>query len=220
MSMIASIGRAKAMEASVGSKVHNSCFRAQMKKTTLCRYYAKGKCALGAECNFAHSLDELQRAPDLSKTRLCEAWLAGQCPLESYLCPFAHGKQDRRRTPAFQGRKGNNRGPASDSSSAMCSTVASGQGSEYSDSSASTTEWPHDSIMYLEEPSRIAYFGMPQVEVPSTLEPAFTSIEDAWCTSRLSQACVESYPPPGLHHTYSPPTTSWSDGLCVRVEHL
>jgi len=51
---------------------------------------------------FAHSQSELQVLPDLAKTSLCQAFLQGHCPLPSHQCQFAHGRNELRRTAAFQ----------------------------------------------------------------------------------------------------------------------
>mmetsp|Transcript_31120 Transcript_31120/g.56834 ORF Transcript_31120/g.56834 Transcript_31120/m.56834 type:complete len:218 (-) Transcript_31120:98-751(-) len=81
-------------------------FRAQMKKTQLCRYHQLGSCRNGASCSFAHTSEELQHAPDLMKTSLCQAWLQGKCSRDAADCHFAHGHRELRRTPVFQRKKG------------------------------------------------------------------------------------------------------------------
>jgi len=82
---------------------------------------------------FAHSEAELQNPPSLLKTSLCQAWLDGQCPLEASCCQYAHGRDELRRTPAFQRKKGKNASPAaevdnvsSDGTSSTPSEVPSG----------------------------------------------------------------------------------------------
>mmetsp|Transcript_3317 Transcript_3317/g.7349 ORF Transcript_3317/g.7349 Transcript_3317/m.7349 type:complete len:276 (+) Transcript_3317:173-1000(+) len=68
-----------------------------VRKTTMCRAHARGRCRYGLDCIFAHSPEELRRMPDLTKTKLCQAWLKGACPLEDSQCRFAHGSTDKRK---------------------------------------------------------------------------------------------------------------------------
>jgi len=58
--------------------------------TRLCRYYGSGQCTSGSNCKFAHSVEDLRIVPDLTKTSMCRAFLAGRCPLTTEQCPFAH----------------------------------------------------------------------------------------------------------------------------------
>mmetsp|Transcript_10483 Transcript_10483/g.23813 ORF Transcript_10483/g.23813 Transcript_10483/m.23813 type:complete len:288 (-) Transcript_10483:122-985(-) len=83
----------------------NTIFRSQLKKTVMCRYYAKGKCRFGPSCQFAHSDAELKQLPDLSKTKVCLKFMEGKCPLEASECPYAHGRDELRRTPAYEKKK-------------------------------------------------------------------------------------------------------------------
>lgn len=71
----------------------------QFRKTRLCNQYLQGRCRRGAECNFAHSEQELSAAPDLSKTKLCFNFFRGQCFKES--CAFAHSYEELRATSGF-----------------------------------------------------------------------------------------------------------------------
>jgi len=66
----------------------------QLAKTTMCKFHARNRCREGRNCQFAHNVDELCRAPDLTKTSLCKAWKMGCCPMESAACSFAHGYED------------------------------------------------------------------------------------------------------------------------------
>eukprot|EP00971_Amphidinium_carterae_P321526 6391087-Amphidinium_carterae.2 len=88
------------------SSTFSGCFRSQLRKTALCRHYSKGKCRYGSSCLFAHSEEELQNPPCLVKTSICKAWMEGTCPFESHLCTFAHGRDELKRTPAFQRKRG------------------------------------------------------------------------------------------------------------------
>jgi hypothetical protein len=68
------------------------------KKTKLCKFYQNGTCNRMAECNFAHSEQELTNAPDLSRTKLCPSLLIqGRC--SDAHCPFAHSKVELRQLP-------------------------------------------------------------------------------------------------------------------------
>mmetsp|Transcript_51118 Transcript_51118/g.118815 ORF Transcript_51118/g.118815 Transcript_51118/m.118815 type:complete len:441 (+) Transcript_51118:59-1381(+) len=83
------------------SHAWRSLFKKQFHKTKFCRYYNVGQCRYGTDCPFAHSQSELTIAPDLTKTTLCEAWLAGQCQLTAEQCQYAHGEGELRVTPVF-----------------------------------------------------------------------------------------------------------------------
>jgi len=76
-------------------------FLLQLRKTPLCRYFIGGCCWNGGACRFAHINYELQGGPDLTKTIMCTAWLAGSCPLEARDCPYAHGSKELRGTPLY-----------------------------------------------------------------------------------------------------------------------
>jgi len=76
-------------------------FRQQFRKTRLCKYHMGGCCWNGGACRFAHSNYELQSGPDLTKTSMCTAWMAGNCPFEVRDCPYAHGSKELRCTPLF-----------------------------------------------------------------------------------------------------------------------
>ncbi|CAK0871075.1 unnamed protein product, partial [Prorocentrum cordatum] len=82
------------------SAEHRARFRAQFRKSELCRFYPTS-CNRGDGCNFAHSPEELHRAPDLTKTSICRAWKAGHCPMDLSECSFAHGYDDLRVTTVF-----------------------------------------------------------------------------------------------------------------------
>mmetsp|Transcript_39953 Transcript_39953/g.114175 ORF Transcript_39953/g.114175 Transcript_39953/m.114175 type:complete len:297 (+) Transcript_39953:134-1024(+) len=76
-------------------------YHGQFKKTVICRFFLADKCKKGNKCTFAHSADELQDAPDLTKTALCKQWRRGTCALGSDQCVFAHGRRELRASPAF-----------------------------------------------------------------------------------------------------------------------
>lgn len=76
-------------------------FRAQFRKTQLCRYFRTSECWNGRQCDFAHGEEELRSPPDLNKTSLCKLWELGKCPLSVRECEFAHGVQDLRATSVY-----------------------------------------------------------------------------------------------------------------------
>lgn len=54
--------------------------RARFHKTTLCRFFASGRCMHGRRCSFAHGVQDLQPRPELFKTKFCMQFLAsGVC---------------------------------------------------------------------------------------------------------------------------------------------
>jgi Zinc finger C-x8-C-x5-C-x3-H type (and similar)/RNA-binding, Nab2-type zinc finger len=61
-------------------------------KTRLCRYFPLNKCSLGADCKFAHCIDEIREVPDFRKTRMCELFQKGQCTDSD--CAFAHTRSE------------------------------------------------------------------------------------------------------------------------------
>jgi len=70
--------------------------REQFHKTKLCVFNKKQKCGMGALCPFAHSEEELQKAPDLKKTKLCYNFFRRKCNDSN--CKFAHGYAELRAT--------------------------------------------------------------------------------------------------------------------------
>lgn len=71
-------------------------------KTKLCVYAVQGRCTLGSKCSFAHAAVEVQDAPNLFKTQLCEAFAKGECRNEN--CSFAHGEEELRISPNFKNK--------------------------------------------------------------------------------------------------------------------
>eukprot|EP00439_Symbiodinium_sp_Y106_P007024 s5908_g1.t1 len=67
-------------------------------ETTLCKFFEKGKCSRGNNCNFAHGRRRLRDKPDLAKTKWCAAFLeSGSCPLGAQECPYAHDRDEKRK---------------------------------------------------------------------------------------------------------------------------
>jgi len=77
----------------------------QFFRTKMCSFYAKGKCMRGASCSFAHCQSQLEIAPDLKKTSVCNDWKNGCCMVPAELCPYAHGDVELKTTTAFKGQK-------------------------------------------------------------------------------------------------------------------
>lgn len=71
---------------------------ANCRKTELCVFFRRGRCAKGLDCNFAHGDGELRPVPDFTKTSLCKKWRRRECRLDARDCPFAHGANELRRT--------------------------------------------------------------------------------------------------------------------------
>ena len=62
------------------------------RKTELCQNFLNG-CCTREECRFAHSTEELQDRPNLSRTKLCRAVMDGkECTREG--CTFAHSEEE------------------------------------------------------------------------------------------------------------------------------
>jgi len=70
-------------------------------KTQMCPQLPVGTCYKGEACTYAHSEAELRKKPDLSKTKLCEAFMKGGSCLNQDKCPFAHGTYELKSTPDF-----------------------------------------------------------------------------------------------------------------------
>eukprot|EP00437_Effrenium_voratum_P007381 CAMPEP_0181438132 /NCGR_PEP_ID=MMETSP1110-20121109/21747_1 /TAXON_ID=174948 /ORGANISM="Symbiodinium sp., Strain CCMP421" /LENGTH=309 /DNA_ID=CAMNT_0023561801 /DNA_START=81 /DNA_END=1010 /DNA_ORIENTATION=- len=77
-------------------KKKDSAVVLQLTKTKMCAFFERGKCS-SETCRYAHSQDELRRAPNLQKTKLCKSFLQGRCR-DGENCSFAHGEGDLRVT--------------------------------------------------------------------------------------------------------------------------
>eukprot|EP00928_Gymnodinium_smaydae_P001754 TRINITY_DN10630_c0_g1_i2.p1 TRINITY_DN10630_c0_g1~~TRINITY_DN10630_c0_g1_i2.p1 ORF type:complete len:183 (+),score=8.63 TRINITY_DN10630_c0_g1_i2:55-603(+) len=66
-----------------------------LSKTTMCKFFGKGKCTKGRSCPYAHGVDDLRHRPDLGRTKMCRRFI-------KYLycndpdCRFAHSFQELR----------------------------------------------------------------------------------------------------------------------------
>ena len=76
----------------------------QLAKTRLCLFYQDGRCKYGAECTYAHTVDEVRKAPEeLRKTKFCELFMDPSLGCVDPDCNFAHdvvelrSKKDARR---------------------------------------------------------------------------------------------------------------------------
>jgi len=78
------------------SKQQSQHIKGQLRKTKMCVFFKKNKCALGQDCPFAHAREELQVTPDLSKTKLCYNYFRSRCFNGN--CRFAHGYEELRAT--------------------------------------------------------------------------------------------------------------------------
>jgi len=72
-------------------------------KTKMCKFYQVGRCTRGYECIYAHSVEEMQKLPDLHKTELCTQFtFRGFCD-HGDSCRFAHGSRDLQRASETKG---------------------------------------------------------------------------------------------------------------------
>jgi len=61
-----------------------------LSKTKLCKFFNKGACQKGETCTFAHGRQQLQRKPDLYRTKLCAQFVnTGSCAFDA-ACKYAH----------------------------------------------------------------------------------------------------------------------------------
>lgn len=69
---------------------------AMLRKTKMCKFYAKGTCTKGDACNYAHSHLHLEGRPDLQKTSLCMAFERNGVCRDGNACKYAHGAYELR----------------------------------------------------------------------------------------------------------------------------
>jgi len=70
-----------------------------LRKTKMCRFHVFGACKAGDQCNFAHGNEELQRAPDLYRTKMCPN-LVKLHKCKEPQCGYAHRKSELRKKNA------------------------------------------------------------------------------------------------------------------------
>merc|ERR1719262_1024824 len=64
-------------------------------KTKMCKFHILGRCNEGPDCQFAHSMEEMNPLPDLYRTKLCKNLInTGKC--DSPSCKYAHNKVELR----------------------------------------------------------------------------------------------------------------------------
>ena len=80
-------------------RTRRSCLHRQLRKTKFCMYHLQGICHFGDDCAFAHGCNQLQKMPNLHKTRLCTAFASGEC--NDAECTFAHSEEELRSTDVF-----------------------------------------------------------------------------------------------------------------------
>jgi len=68
-----------------------------LEKTKMCVFFEDSKCTKGANCTYAHALEERQKPPNFYRTKISSKWSAGRCPFSAEACRFAHGKAYIRR---------------------------------------------------------------------------------------------------------------------------
>ena len=64
--------------------------RAQVFKTAMCKFWRRGTCIYGENCNFVHGEEEKQ---PLYKAKLCKYFQRGHCTRGAN-CTFAHGVEE------------------------------------------------------------------------------------------------------------------------------
>ncbi|KJP87443.1 hypothetical protein AK88_02875 [Plasmodium fragile] len=70
-------------------------FKTTLYKTQLCSFYAKGICARGNKCSWAHGELDVRPMPKFYKTRMCYTFLSGSY-CEASKCTFAHTEEELR----------------------------------------------------------------------------------------------------------------------------
>mmetsp|Transcript_1175 Transcript_1175/g.2150 ORF Transcript_1175/g.2150 Transcript_1175/m.2150 type:complete len:522 (+) Transcript_1175:91-1656(+) len=69
--------------------------RNKFQKTKMCKLFLKGRCGKFGKCRFAHSEEEKQPLPNLSRTKLCpNLFSSGRCGNND--CMFAHSPEELR----------------------------------------------------------------------------------------------------------------------------
>eukprot|EP00419_Tripos_fusus_P034578 CAMPEP_0172775996 /NCGR_PEP_ID=MMETSP1074-20121228/199049_1 /TAXON_ID=2916 /ORGANISM="Ceratium fusus, Strain PA161109" /LENGTH=83 /DNA_ID=CAMNT_0013612697 /DNA_START=35 /DNA_END=282 /DNA_ORIENTATION=- len=67
----------------------------QLFKTDMCKFFMYSHCENGDKCPYAHTKDEVQQKPDLTRTSMCQAMTqVGSC--NDPTCRFAHNQAELR----------------------------------------------------------------------------------------------------------------------------
>ncbi|PFH35143.1 zinc finger (CCCH type) motif-containing protein [Besnoitia besnoiti] len=72
--------------------------RSAFVKTQMCQHVTAGRCRMGEQCRYAHSVEELRPAPQLDKTMICASVKAGKVCPRGAACTFAHSRGELRQT--------------------------------------------------------------------------------------------------------------------------
>ncbi|CAE8686474.1 unnamed protein product, partial [Polarella glacialis] len=59
----------------------------QLAKTEFCKHHIRGFCRYKAKCAYAHSMEELQSRPNLTRTKLCISFMSGN--FDNTNCSYA-----------------------------------------------------------------------------------------------------------------------------------
>jgi len=101
-------------------------------RTKLCKFHLLGVCLRGADCKYAHDVQELQSPPDLFRTKLCKSLVqTGTCTDAD--CRYAHSKDDLRPMPMAEQKR-------ADTNSAMTASQVMARERSSSDGSARSAE--------------------------------------------------------------------------------
>lgn len=90
--------REKVAPASDAKMYDTSARKQALRKTKFCLFHLQGVCQYRDTCTFAHSIEEMQGAPDLSRTQMCKQSANGSSKDPG--CTFAHTAQELRSVDA------------------------------------------------------------------------------------------------------------------------
>jgi len=68
-------------------------------KTKMCRFNILGACSRGQDCRFAHDRAQLERRPDLRRTKMCPDLISTGSCRHGGECTYAHDKGELRKFP-------------------------------------------------------------------------------------------------------------------------
>ncbi|CAJ1370989.1 unnamed protein product [Effrenium voratum] len=64
--------------------------------TSMCSFFAEGKCLRGEKCKFAHSTSQMRQRPNLTHTSLCHEFMRKRSCKNGDRCKYAHGDKELR----------------------------------------------------------------------------------------------------------------------------